>query len=88
MRKKKSTATRKSVSHSKAEMKCEIDLVGGKYDGKKFGVVFPTPKYLVLSMGTELYERQDPDTVVEATYRYTEDWAAYRKWLGEQALIK
>ena len=53
-----------------SEFKCEIDLVGGSYDGKKFGIVFPSPKYLVLGMGLELYERQSPDTVMEATYRY------------------
>lgn len=78
----------KATSKSKAETKCEIDLVGGKYNGQKFGVVFPTPKYIVLSMGTELYERQDPDIVIDATYRYTDNWAAYKKWLKEQANFK
>lgn len=84
---KKKPARQKTTSKNKTETKCEIDLVGGKYDGQKFGVVFPTPKYIVLSMGTELYERQDPDIVMDATYRYTDDWASYRKWLKEQALF-
>lgn len=75
----------KATSKSKIETKCEIELVGGKYDGKKIGVVFPTPKYLVLSMGTELYERQDADIVMDATYRYTDDWTTYNAWLKEQA---
>lgn len=86
---KKTSTRRKTTSRSKEETKCEIDLIGGRYDGQKFGIVFPSPKYIVLSMGTELYERQDPDIVVDATYRYTDNWAAYKEWLKEQAhLIK
>ena len=77
----------KSTSKSKAESRAEIDLVGGSYDDKKFGVVFPTPKYIVLGFGTELYERQDLDIVIDATYRYTDNWPAYKKWVKEQALI-
>jgi hypothetical protein len=77
----------KSTSKSKTESRAEIDLIGGSYDGRKFGVVFPTPKYIVLGFGTELYERQDPDIVIDATYRYTDDWATYEKWTKEQALI-
>lgn len=77
----------KSTSKSKAESRAEIDLIGGSYDGKKFGVVFPTPKYIVLGFGTELYERQDLDIVIDATYRYTDNWPAYKKWVKEQALI-
>jgi hypothetical protein len=78
----------KSTSKSRAESRTEIDLVGGSYDKKKFGVVFPTPKYIVLNMGTELYERQDPDIVMDATYRYTDNWDTYKEWLKEQGLIK
>lgn len=82
----KNKATRQKVtSKNKTETKCEIELVGGNYDGQTFGVVFPTPKYIVLSMGTELYERQDPDIVMDATYRYTDNWASYKEWLKEQA---
>lgn len=88
MKKNSVAAKKKTTSKNKAETKCEIELSGGKYDGQKFGVVFPTPKYIVLSMGTELYERQDPDIVMDATYRYTDNWAAYKEWLKEQALIK
>lgn len=82
---KKKSTRQKTTSKNKTETKCEIDLVGGRYDGQKFGIVFPTPKYVVLSMGTELYERQDPDIVMDATYRYTDNWAAYKEWLKEQA---
>lgn len=79
----------KRRSASKTESKCDIELVGGQYDGKSICIVFPSPKYLVLSMGTELYERQDPANVLEATYRYTDNWATYKKWLKEQdSLIK
>lgn len=82
---KKKATRQKTTSKNKAETKCEIEIIGGKYDGQTFGAVFPTPKYIVLSMGTELYERQDPDIVMDATYRYTDNWAPYREWLKEQA---
>ena len=82
---KKDVKSHKTSSKSKVETKCEIDFVGGKYDGKTLGMVFPTPKYIVLSMGTELYERQDPDMVMEATYRYTDNWDGYKNHLEEQA---
>lgn len=85
---KAKASRQKATSRSKVESRTEIQLVGGSYDGKKFGVVFPTPKYIVLGFGKELYERQDPDIVIDATYRYTDDWDTYRKWLKEQALIK
>lgn len=84
---KKSGGRRKSSSSSKTDSKCDIELVGGQYDGKTMCIVFPSPKYLVLSMGTELYVRQDPPNVLEATYRYTDDWVTYKKWLKEQDLI-
>ena len=71
--------------NTKSEFKCEISLVGGSYDKKQFGIVYPSPKYLVLGMGLELYERQNPDTVFEATYRYTDNWDNYKKYLEEQA---
>ena len=78
----------KSTSRSKSESRAEIELIGGSYDGKKFGVVFPSPRYIVLAMGKELYLREDPDIVIDATYRYTDDWATYKEWLKEQAQIK
>lgn len=84
---KKTTQSGKKRAASKIDTKCEISLVGGAYDSKKLGVVYPTPKYIVLSMGKELYLRQDPDNVLDATYRYTDDWASYREWLKEQALF-
>jgi len=82
---KKNVKSHKTSSKSKVETRCEIDFVGGNYDGKTLGMVFPTPKYIVLSMGTELYERQDPDMVMEATYRYTNNWDGYKKHLEERA---
>ena len=88
MGKSQSSLDIKSTSKSKSQFRCEINLEGGSYNGKKFGVVFPTPKYILLAMATELYERQDPDIVVEATYRYTDNWDAYKKWLEEQELRK
>lgn len=70
----------------KSDTNCEINLIGGNYDGRILRVVYPTPKYLLLVMATQLYERQDPDIVLEATYRYTDNWDSYKKWLKEQAL--
>lgn len=88
MKSPKASSNAKSTSKSKSQFRCEINLEGGSYNGKKFGVVFPTPKYILLAMATELYERQDPDIVVEAIYRYTDNWDAYNKWLEEQELRK
>jgi hypothetical protein len=84
---RKSAPRKKTTSRNKSESKCEVEFVGGKYNGKTLCIVFPSPKYLVLSMGTELYERQDPDIVLDATYRYTDNWDTYREWLKEQAFI-
>lgn len=81
----KKATRQKATSKNKAETKCEVEFIGGNYDGKTLGLVFPSPKYLVLSMGTELYERQDPDIVMDATYRYIDNWDDYKKHLKEQA---
>jgi hypothetical protein len=83
---RKSANRKKTGFGSKADSKCEVSLVGGTWDNKTICIVFPSPKYLVLAMGKELYERQDPDSVLDATYRHTDDWDAYRKHLREQAL--
>lgn len=84
MKKQKSSSDRKSTYGGKSQFACEIKLIGGSFDGKTFRVIFPSPKYLILAMGRELYERQDPGIVVEATYRYTDNWAPYKQWSREQ----
>ena len=82
---KKNLKTQKTSSRSKVETKCEVEFIGGNYHGVTLGMVFPTPKYIVLSKGLELYERQDPDMIMEATYRYTDNWDDYKKHLEERA---
>lgn len=83
---KKSTSPRKTRSSSKTDSKCEVSFIGGKYEGKTLCIAYPSPKFLVLSMGTELYERQDPDNILDATYRYTDNWDAYEKHRKEQGI--
>jgi hypothetical protein len=83
---RKSASGRTKRSGSKADSKCEVSLVGGSCDKQTMCIVFPSPKYLVLAMGRELYKRQDDDNVLDATYRYTDNWDDYKIHLKEQAL--
>lgn len=87
MSKKSLTKRVKSRASNKAETKAEINLLGGEYDGKSICIAFPSPRFLVLSMGKELYVREDDDRVVEATYRYTDDWSEYQAFLDERKHI-
>jgi hypothetical protein len=77
-------AKEKKAKPKKGEIKqATVSFEGGLYNGRKLDVMYPSPQWLVLSMGTELYERMDPPGVVEATYRFTEDWTQYRIFLKE-----
>lgn len=64
-----------------------ISFIGGSYDKKQLQLVYPTPHFVVLGFGTELYERLDPPGVVEATYKLADDWSAYRENVKNHKLI-
>jgi len=69
---------RQSVTHA------TLSFIGGSYNNRTLTVVYPSPEYLVLDMGRELYERQDPPGVVDATYKFNPSWEKYELWLAER----
>jgi len=78
----------KAKKPKKGEVKqATINFIGGKYDGRSLGFVYPTPEWLVLSMGTELYRRMDPPGVVDAKYQFTDDWDEYQNKVGDKIRI-
>jgi|APGre2960657404_1045060.scaffolds.fasta_scaffold00959_7 hypothetical protein len=64
--------------------KAEIKLVGGSYNKKTLTMKYPTPRFIVLGFGLELYERDAPPEVVECSYKLQTDWSEYNK-LNQQA---
>lgn len=57
-----------------------IVFVGGGYDKQTLRMVYPTPQFIVLGKGTELYARIDPVGIVDATYQFTNDWKEYEEY--------
>jgi len=57
-----------------------IAFVGGRYDKQTLRMVHPTPQFIVLGKGTELYARIDPVGIVDATYQFTNDWEGYKEY--------
>lgn len=55
----------------------DITFIGGTLDKRTLRFVCPTPQYLVMHKGTELYKRLDSSGVVDANYQYTTDWEEY-----------
>jgi hypothetical protein len=75
----------KNATKKKNEIRqATVSFVDGKYDGRKLDIIYPSPEWLVLSMGTELYRRVDPPVVIEATYKLVEDWSEYNDIVKEQ----
>lgn len=58
----------------------EITFIGGNYNKRTLVFTYPTPKYLLMSFGSELYVRQDPEGVVDSTYVLEDDWTEYNKY--------
>jgi len=56
----------------------DITFIGGQYDKKTIRFIYPTPQYIVMSKGTELYKRLDPTGVVDANYQITTNWEEYK----------
>lgn len=73
----------KSVNHA------TLSFIGGSYNNRTLTVVYPSPEYLVLDLGRELYERQDPPGIVDATYKFNPSWEKYELWLtGRDGLYR
>jgi hypothetical protein len=55
----------------------DITFIGGTLDKRTLRFIHPTPQYLVMHKGTELYKRLDPTGVVDANYQHTTNWEEY-----------
>ena len=77
----KSKTKRQSVNHA------TLSFIGGSYNNRTLTIVYPSPEYLVLDMGRELYERQDPPGIVDAVYKFNSSWENYERWLAERETL-
>lgn len=71
---------KKTTKKSSLPTTAMIVFLGGKYDRQTLRMVYPTPQFIVLSKGTELYTRIDSVGVVDATYQLTNDWKGYEEY--------
>lgn len=58
----------------------EITFKGGSYNKKKLLFAYPTPKYLLMGFGTELYVRNAGGNDIDCEYIFTDDWTEYDKY--------
>lgn len=61
----------------------EITFLGGSFDGREMEFVYPTPEYLVMNRGLDLYKR-----VNSTQYKYQPDWTEYNKTIDLDRVIK
>jgi hypothetical protein len=71
---------KKTTKKSRLPTTAIILFLGGEYDKQTLRMVYPTPQFIVLSKGTELYNRIDPVGIVDATYQLTNDWKEYEEY--------
>lgn len=74
-------ATKKASS--KTPTRIEITFIGGSFDGKELEFVYPTPEYLVMNLGRDLYRR-----VTSTQYKYQTDWSEYEKTIDKDRIYK
>ena len=72
----------KKVS-SKTPTRIDITFIGGSFDGKELEFVYPTPEYLVMNRGQDLYRR-----VSSTQYKYQIDWSEYEKTIDKDKIIQ
>lgn len=61
----------------------DITFLGGSFDGKELEFVYPTPEYLVMNRGLDLYKR-----VNSTQYKYQPDWTEYNNTIDLDRVIK
>lgn len=61
----------------------DITFLGGSFDGREMEFVYPTPEYLVMNRGLDLYKR-----VNSTQYKYQSDWTEYNKTIDLDRVIK
>lgn len=64
-----------------------INFIGGPWDEKTLVVVYPSPPWIVVNMGQDLYKRRDSIEIVEAAYVHHENWDEYNQFLNKNAYI-
>ena len=74
-------ATKKASS--KTPTRIEITFIGGSFDGKELEFVYPTPEYLVMNLGRDLYRR-----VTSTQYKYQTDWSEYENTIDKDRIYK
>ena len=61
----------------------DITFLGGSFDGREMEFVYPTPEYLVMNRGLDLYKR-----VNSTQYKYEADWSEYNKTIDKDKIIQ
>ena len=74
-------ATKKASS--KTPNRIDITFIGGAFDGREMEFVYPTPEYLAMNRGQDLYRR-----VSSTQYKYQTDWSEYEKTIDKDRIYK
>jgi hypothetical protein len=74
-------ATKKSSS--KTPNRIDITFIGGSFDGRELEFIYPTPEYLAMNRGQDLYKR-----VSSTQYKYQADWSEYQKTIDKDRIIQ
>lgn len=74
-------ATKKATT--KIVNRIDITFLGGSFDGREMEFVYPTPEYLVMSLGRDLYKR-----VSTTQYEFQPDWSEYNKTIDKDKIIQ
>ena len=74
-------ATKKSSS--KISNRIDITFICGSFDGRELEFVYPTPEYLAMNLGRDLYKR-----VTSTQYKYQADWSEYQKTIDKDKIYK
>lgn len=67
----------------KTPNRIEITFIGGSFDGREMEFVYPTPEYLAMNLGRDLYKR-----VNSTQYKYQTDWSEYEKTIDKDKIIQ
>lgn len=73
-------ATKKATT--KIVNRIDITFLGGSFDGREMEFVYPTPEYLVMNLGRDLYKR-----VSTTQYEFQPDWSEYNKTIDKGKII-
>jgi hypothetical protein len=66
----------------KLQNRVDINFIGGSFDGVELEFVYPTPEYLAMNLGRDLYKR-----VTSTRYEYQSDWSEYKKTIDKEKII-